>query len=306
VKVLAIRHGSLGDVIQALGPFQAIRRHHRDAHLVALTGPAFADLLHASGWFQEVWVDERPPLWRLWPTLSLIARLRRAGFDRVYDLQTSSRTSLYFRLLGPNPPEWSGVAAGASLPHANPDRVAMHTLDRQAEQLRLAGIDAVPPPELGWLGADVSRFGLPERFVLMVPGGSRHRPAKRWPVERYAETARALAAEGLAAIVVGTADEAPLANAIGRIDLTGRTSLLELAGVARRASLAIGNDTGPMHVAAAVGCPSLTVFSSDSDPARCAPRGHAAAHLQRPDLADLPVADVVFAAQGLMTQGRGT
>jgi ADP-heptose:LPS heptosyltransferase len=307
VKVLAIRHGSLGDVIQALGPFQAIRRHHPNAHLVGLTGPAFADLLRASGWFQEVWIDERPPLWRLWRALALVGRLRRAGFDRVYDLQTSSRTSLYFRLLGPNPPEWSGVAPGCSHPHADPDRVAMHTVDRQAEQLRLAGIDAVPPPDLGWLDADVAHLGLPGRFALLVPGGSRHRPAKRWPVQCYAEAARALAGEGLASVVVGTADEAPLAAATGGIDLAGRTSILELAGIARRASLAIGNDTGPMHVAASVGCPALTLFSSDSDPARCAPRGTVVAHLQRPDLAGLPAGEVLAAARRLLdTQGRGT
>jgi ADP-heptose:LPS heptosyltransferase len=61
-----------------------------------------------------------------------------------------------------------------------------------------------------------------------------------------------------------------------------------------------------MHVAAAVGTPSLTLFSNDSDPARCAPRGGAAAHLQRADLVDLPAGDVLAAARRLVTQGRGT
>lgn len=308
MKVLAIRHGALGDVIQALGPFQAIRRHHPDAHLVALTGSPFADLLRASGWFQEVWVDDRPPLRRLGSWLGIIRRLRAGRFDRVYDLQTSARTAWYFRLMGSPRPEWSGVAPGASHPHDNPGRIEMHTADRQAEQLRLAGIQAVPPPDLAWLDADIARLGLPERFVLLVPGGSAHRPAKRWPIGHYAAFARRLIDLGLAPVIAGTRDESGLAREIaasapGSIDLTGRTSILELAGVARRARLAVGNDTGPMHVTAAVGCPSLTLFSSESDPDRCAPRGRLVETLRRPSLADLSVDEVATAARRLLESG---
>lgn len=308
MKVLAIRHGALGDVIQALGPFQAIRRHHPDAHLVALTGSPFADLLRASGWFQEIWVDDRPPLRRLGSWLGIIRRLRAGRFDRVYDLQTSARTAWYFRLMGSPRPEWSGVASGASHPHDNPGRIEMHTADRQAEQLRLAGIQAVPPPDLAWLDADIARLGLPERFVLLVPGGSAHRPAKRWPIGHYAALARRLIDLGVASAIAGTRDESGLAREIaasapGSIDLTGRTSILELAGVARRARLAVGNDTGPMHVTAAVGCPSLTLFSSESDPDRCAPRGRLVETLRRPSLADLSVDEVATAARRLLESG---
>ena len=100
MKILAIRHGALGDVIQAFGPFQAIRRHHPEAHLVALTGSPFADLMRASGWFQEVWIDDRPSLLRLPTLIRTIRRLRDARFAAVYDLQTSSRTAWYFTLMG--------------------------------------------------------------------------------------------------------------------------------------------------------------------------------------------------------------
>ena len=308
MKVLAIRHGALGDVIQALGPLQAIRRHHPDAHLVALTGSPFADLLRASGWFQDVWIDDRPPLWRLGSWLGVVRRLRDARFDRVYDLQTSARTAWYFRLMGSPPPEWSGVAPGASHRHDNPGRVEMHTAERQAEQLRLAGIPDVPPPGLAWLDADVARLGLPQRFALLVPGGSAHRPAKRWPVARYAVLAGALTDLGLVPVVAGTREETALVREIAAaapatVDLTGRTSIIELAGVARRAALAVGNDTGPMHVTAAVSCPSLTLFSAESDPARCAPRGRLVGILRRPDLADLSVDEVTAAAQRLLTPG---
>jgi len=300
VKILAIRHGALGDVIQALGPFQAIRRHHPEAHLVALTGSPFADLLRASGWFQEVWIDDRPSLLRLPTLIRTIRRLKDARFAAVYDLQTSSRTAWYFTLMGA--PRWSGVAPGCSHPHDNPNRIGMHTVDRQAEQLRIAGIEEVPPPDLGWFDADVSRLDLPESFALVVPGGSRHRPAKRWPY--YPALAKALTGRGLTPVVVGAADESDLGRAIvaeapGAIDLTGCTSLLELGGLARRARIAVGNDTGPMHATAALGCPSLVLFSEESDPARCAPRGDTVETMRRIHLKDLPVTDVLQEAAGL-------
>lgn len=305
MKVLVIRHGALGDIVQALGPMQAIRRHHPGARLVVLTGSPFRDLLTASGWFQEVWTDDRPSLLDIGAWMALIRRFRTAGFDRVYDLQTSSRTAWYFRLLGSPKPEWSGVAPGCSHPHSNPERVGMHTMDRQAEQLRIAGIAEVPPPDLAWLDTDVSRLGLPVRFSLLVPGGSQHRPAKRWPVRNYGALAQRLDSDGYPAVVIGGADETGLARAVadaapGTLDLTGRTSVLDLAGIARRAALAIGNDTGPMHLTSAIGRPSLTLFSAESDPARCAPRGIAAAHLRRNDLADLGVDAVWSEARRLI------
>jgi ADP-heptose:LPS heptosyltransferase len=89
----------------------------------------------------------------------------------------------------------------------------MHTLERQADQLKDAGVwpDAptgagqAPPPDLSWLvdpGAP-ARFGLDRPYALLVPGGSAHRPEKRWPVEHYAALAQALAAEGLLSAVLG-------------------------------------------------------------------------------------------------------
>ncbi|MGH7210717.1 MAG: glycosyltransferase family 9 protein, partial [Acetobacteraceae bacterium] len=101
---------------------------------------------------------------------------------------------------------------------------------------------------------------------------------KRWPAERYGELARRLAGRGLVPVVLGTAAEAPLAHTIRGLcpqarDLTGRTTLLDIAPIAARADIAIGNDTGPMHLAAALGCRCVVLFSAASDPALTAPRG---------------------------------
>lgn len=300
-RILVIKLSALGDFVQAFAPFAAIRRAHPGAHITLLTTKPYADLAGRSPWFDQVWIDDRPKAWQLRKVARLRTRLRSGRFDRVYDLQTSDRSSGYLRLMGgPGAVEWSGIARGCSHPHANPARDSMHTLDRQAEQLRMAGIAEVPPPDLAWMDADISGFGLPARFVLLVPGGAPHRPDKRWPSARYAELATMLAAEGLTPVVLGTAAERAEAEAIAAAcpearSLVGRTSLVEIAALARRATAAVGNDTGPMHLIATAGCPSVVLFSHASDPALCAPRGRAVTVLRRDDLADL-APDLVLGA----------
>lgn len=303
-RILVIKLGALGDFIQALGPMQAIRKFHRGAFVALLTTAPFAGLARDSALFDEIWIDERAPAYRVLPWLRLARWLRRGRFDRVYDLQTSRRTGWYFFLMhGLYPlarPEWSGVAPFCSHPHANPGRDSMHTVDRQAEQLRMAGIARVGPPDLSFLAADIRRFDLPERFVLLVPGGAVHRPEKRWPAESYAALAAALAARGTAAVVIGAESERALGEAIVGAcpearNLAGRTSLAEVAELARRAVASIGNDTGPMHLIAGVGCPSVVLFSAASDPSLCAPRGKWVRVFRRASLPELGVAEVAAA-----------
>ena len=297
-RILVVKLGALGDVVQALGPAAAIRRHHAASEIVLLTTEPFERFLAAAPYFDTVWVDERPGpldlpgLWRL------RRRLRAAAFARVYDLQTSRRSNWYFRLLGPGRrPEWSGIARGASHPHDNLARNAMHTLDRQADQLRRAGISDVPPPDLSWVQADLERFRLPERFVVLVPGGAPHRPAKRWPVERYAALAQFVVSRGAVPVVVGGPAERALGGAISAAcpsarDLTGETELAELAALGRRALWAIGNDTGPMHLLVAAGAPASVLYSAASDPGLTAPRGPRVSVLRRESLGDLAVEEV--------------
>ena len=292
-RVLVIKLAALGDFVQAFEPFAAIRAHHPAARITLLTTPAYAALAARSPWFDEVWADGRPGWADLGALWRLRGRLRRAGFGRVYDLQTSARSSRYRALL-PRRVEWSGIAPGASHPHANPQRDFMHTGERQREQLAMAGITAFPSPALDWLDAGIEGFALPARFALLIPGASPQRPGKRWPLARFAELPAAL---GLPCAVVGGKGEAGLAAAIpGAIDLTGRTDFLQLAAICRRACLAVGNDTGPTHLAAAAGCPTVALFGPDSDPALCAPRGRAVRVLRADPIGAIPVGEVAAAA----------
>lgn len=301
--ILVIKLSALGDFVQAFGPFQAIRRAHPDARITLLTTKPYADLAHRSPWFDEVWIDTRPRVWNLPEILGLRRRLRGGRFRRVYDLQTSDRSGFYHRLM--KPVEWSGIAPCCSHPHADPARDSMHTVERQAAQLAAAGIASVPPPDLSWLDADISAFGLPERFVLLAPGGAPHRPEKRWPAQGFAALAQRLAERGLTPVVLGTASEAAEAAAITgtcpqAVSLLGRTGFADIAALARAATAAVGNDTGPMHLIAAAGCPSVVLFSQASDPALCGQRGPTVTILRRESLQDLTAATVDAALSSLI------
>ena len=299
--ILVLKHGALGDVVLALGPLAAIRRHHAGAHIVLLTTPPYAELVRRSGLVDEIWIDRRPSWWQLGTLMALRRRLRGGRFARVYDLQTSDRTATYFRLLGPgHRPQWSGTARGCSHPHRNPRRRAMHAFDRQSEQLADAGLHGVPEPDLAFMTAPTERFGLPERFLLMAPGCSPHRPEKRWPAESYAALGGRLAERGIAPVLLGTSADAEAAATIATRcrtarDLTGQTDLFEIAALARKAAGAVGNDTGPMHIVGLTGCPTLVLFSAASDPNRSAPLGRDVGVMQAERLADLTV-DAVDAA----------
>ncbi len=294
-RVLVIRLGALGDFVLSLGPMAAIRRHHPNARIALLTTPPFARLGGACPYCDEVWIDERAPWWKPWRGLALARRLRRGRFQRVYDLQTSGRTARYWRAM--RRPEWSGHAVGASHAHLDTDRDSMHTVERQKAQLRLAGIEDVPPADLSWVEADVRRFGVKAPYVLFVPGGSAHRPKKRWPAEKFTALARTFVRLGIAPVLIGGTAEADVIAEIARhvpegVNLCGKTSFEEIVVLAREALGAVGNDTGPMHLIAAAGTPSLVLYSHESDPARCAQRGAKVDILRVEDLASLSVDEV--------------
>jgi ADP-heptose:LPS heptosyltransferase len=301
-RILIIKLGALGDFIQALGPVPAIRRHHAGDRLSLLTTLRYAEIAQQTGLFDTILVDRRPRMFDLRGWFELRRMLCSEGFDRVYDLQTSDRSNIYSWLFRPGPlPEWSGTAWRCSHPHANLGRDRQHTMDRQAEQLLMTGIHPVSLvpwlPSAGTLPATLAG----RRFVMLIPGSSPRRPAKRWPADRFGELAQRLSHAGWVPVVVGVAGEQEIGRAIftacpEAIDLIGRTNVAGLAALAQAASLTIGNDTGATHVAAAGGNPVVVLFSRASNPSLCAPRGAAVRVLIESDLADLAVEPVLAAA----------
>lgn len=317
-KILVIKLSALGDFVLALAAMKKIRLAHPKAQITLLTTPLFEGLAKASPYFNAVETDGRPSDPSEW--MELRRRLKAAKYDRVYDLQTSAQSARIFYSLWPFPPAWSGVAFGCSLPHKNPQRDHMHTLERHADQLKYAGIwpdaptepGAAPGPDLTWVLAKrpgdrpVPGGVKPRPYVLFVPGGSAHRLDKRWPADNFGALGRILYDRGFDIVIIGGPQESAVARTIQKHvgqarDLTGRTDFARIAVLGAKAALAIGNDTGPLHLAAAAGAPTVVLFSSASNPALSAPRGHVAA-LQSKNLADLPVAQVMQAVNALLPQ----
>jgi ADP-heptose:LPS heptosyltransferase len=299
-KILVIKLGALGDFVLALGPFSAIRAAHSDERIVLLTTKPFAEFAEASGYFDEIWIDERPSRLNLLAVRRLRRTLRRGKFYRVYDLQTSNRSSWYFRLMGGlQPPQWSGIAFGCSHRHSEPNRDSMHTIERQADQLAVAGITETPVSDLSWAQADISHFDLPPLFTVLIPGSAAHRPQKRWPTANYRQLAAKLTKINVLPVIIGGRNEMALASEIadgtGAKSLAGETSLFEIVELSRSAIGAVGNDTGPMHIMAINGCPSVVLFSGESDPSITAPRGKNVQVLRCEKLGDLPVTEVAEA-----------
>jgi ADP-heptose:LPS heptosyltransferase len=293
--ILVIKLGALGDLFLAMDAFQAIRAHHAGDRVCLLTRPAFAKFAAEFPWFDEVIVDPGASGLRLGRWLETRARLRAGGFARVYDLQCNDRTATYHWLLGPGRrPEWVGMAPGCSHPWPEYRTANLPVPERQLRMIASVGVARLDRPvELSWLDAPLDELLLPERFVLLVSGCAPHRLEKRWPAARYADLARLLADQrGLAAVAIGTAaDQASIdelcAAAPGVVNLCGRTSLKQLGALARRALGVVGNDTGPIHITAAVGAPTLVVMSGQSDPVRMRPRGADVDVVQEANLADL-------------------
>lgn len=311
-RVLVIKLGPIGEMVLAFPAFERIRQAHPRARITLLTTQPFEALAKSSPFFNAVDAEGAPKDPASWT--ALIIRIRRGHFDRVYDLQNDAATNLIFQALRPMAPEWSGTAMGAALPHRNRHRNKMHQLERQADQLKDAGIwpDApttplsAAPPDISWILArsaqprSMTVAGGHRPLVLLAPGGEGNRPELRWPVESYGQFAKHMQERGFDIVIIGALNQAPLAHSIQRQasrarDLTGRTDLAQIASLGARAALAVGNDLGPLHLIAAAGAPTIALFPSEPDPFVIAPRGHVTV-LHAPQLKSLSIETVESAA----------
>lgn len=298
-RILVIKLGALGDFIQALGPMKAIRNHHPGDHITLLTTAPFVDLAYQSRYCDEVWVDKKPRWNDIRGWLELRRHFNEGRFDRVYDLQNNDRTAFYLRLFSPRP-EWVGAARGASIRNASPDRTAGKAFDGHVQTLALAGIAGIKPDMMDWIAPEQDFSALPPSFVLIVAGASAKHLHKRWPAGHYTQLCADLLNRGYGPVLIGAKDEADILQQIAQEDsrilnLGGRTSLYDLPGLARKAAGAVGNDTGPMHIIAQSGCPSIVLFSGKTDPKRHGPVGRNIVTIQKEDLKDLSAKEVIAA-----------
>lgn len=261
-RILVIKLGALGDFIYALGAMRAIRNHHPDAHITLLTRKPYESLARQTALFDEILLDPKPKL-NLLHWLSFRKILNGLGVSRVYDLQNNDRSEKYFKLFSPKP-EWVGIAKGASHRNTDPDRSRYHSFPSHQKTLSLVGIEDVRLDTLDWLKGDLRQFGATQPYALLVPGSSPQHPEKRWPVTYYRALTEKLISCGVQPVFIGTISEksliAEISDGLDILDLSGRTEIGDIAALARSASCAIGNDTGPMHIISMTGCPCLMFF----------------------------------------------
>jgi len=292
-KILVIKLSALGDFIQAMGPMAAIRKHHPSAKITLLTTSPFKKFAQECGYFDDIILDKRPKWYQLNGWFALRKTLITGHYTRVYDLQNNDRSALYFNLFPHHKkPEWVRVARGASHRNTSPERTAGHAFDGHKQNLELAGIQNITVDPLEWMKGDISTFALSKPYILLAPGCAPNRPEKRWPAEKFGALANALNDLGYQPVIIGTAAEQEAMDVIATmcpnaLNLGMQTSLYQIAELARGATAAIGNDTGPMHLIGVTNCPCLVLFSQHSNPVQHAPKGDFIEVIQVKKLNDL-------------------
>lgn len=296
-NILILKPSSLGDIVLALPALTALGNSFPNARITWLIRPEFAPLLENHPHLTEIIPFDRNLFSKAWcrpsaigAIISLIMRIRRNKYDVIFDFQGLFRTAALAWLSGCK--KRFGMANARELAHIfytnkiEQDQDCIHAVDYYLKIIKAAGAANTDVQfELPLTQAEndsvkdllASHSIKPGEYVVFVPG-SAHRD-KCWPAERFAALADRITSQfGLPIIAVGTEPEKRIVEKINNrtnvpiIDLTGRTSLRELIALLRATKLVVSNDTGPGHVAAALGTPLVMMFSW-SNPARIAPYG---------------------------------
>lgn len=287
-RVLVLRFSSLGDVVLTSAAIDALKRTWPATEVVFAVKTAFADLVRSNPHVSRVVTMESGE-----GALATAKKLREVDADALLDLHRNNRTAaLRFLVRGPRRRAvWSKRPLADSLAvrlRLRPYRAAMTISERYHQAVEALAGASLPRGEMKlWVSAqhqDEADRALAEAgvqpgrpLVGLSPGGTA--ATKLWPVERFAELARRLVAAGTQVAVTGAKGEAPLARAILEVvpeakDLTGKFGIGVLGGVISRCAAFAGNDSGPMHMARALGTPSLAIFGS-TDPRQFDFTGHA-------------------------------
>jgi len=274
-----VRLSAIGDVVHTLPVLAALKRAGHDVSW--LVEPAARDVLVGQPLLDAAVVAPSARRFRLAPARATVRELRRQRFDVALDLQGLFKSASWARLSGARRVVGHARRArreplSALLLHetAPVPTEAVHVIDKNLSLLRALGIEAIGtrefplPPLPAVTGGDAGRA-----FALLNPGGGW--AGKLWPAESFGALAQHVRAAGLASLVAWGPGERPLAERVvaassGAAELAPPTSLLELVDLARRARLVVAADTGPLHLACAVGAPVVALFGP-TDPARNGP-----------------------------------
>lgn len=280
-KILIRGPNWVGDAVLAIPALKAVRRHWAEAEITLLVRPWVAGLFTAAPFVDKVWSEAKPSSLSAWTRIT--RDIRRRGFDLALLLPNSFESALMMFLGGV--PRRVGYATDGrrwmltdSAPPADGSRhqvyhyldlvrVLSAGADRPSIEIQATTEERSDARKL--LSAEGIANGAP--FLVLNPGAA-YGSAKRWHEDRFADVADILARElGLRVALIGSQAERPIAEQIrdrmkgATAVLNGKTSLETLIGVLAESSLMITNDSGPMHIAAALGVPTVAVFGSTDE-----------------------------------------
>ncbi len=272
-NILIIKHGSLGDIAQASGAIQDISENYKDCKVYLLTTKPYLDLFKKNPHIHDVILDKRLSRFNLIYLYLLMRNIKKNNFVKVFDLQNSSRTSFYKKILFPKASCEAWSSSETTLPSGKTKEEfdKLSVLDRFNHQLKTTKLNTyhTTKPDFSWSCSDISniksQFNL-DKYILLFPFSSSRLTIKRWPYYN----------ELISKIKAGTNDKfkiivAPGANEINEAKNIEALCILnngkalnisELSSLIRDSSFVVANDTGPAHMSAHLGAKGLTLFGS--------------------------------------------
>lgn len=296
-NILIVRTDRIGDVVLTVPAIRAIRKKFPDARLTVLLSPLTVDLLDGLSLIDEILVDERRGMHQgFWGFLQLIRQLRQKKFDLAVIYHTKKRTNLACFLANiPYRLGYKNNKHGGLLNHPVEDvrpvgnkHEAQYCLDLldnigiQSNDLTLE--IAKQESSNRWIVDFLKSRGIDscEGMIVLHPAASD--PAKQWPKESFAELVNEMhrQKQTLKFVIIGTKENRSLARDIQNktdveiLDITGMLSLSQLVSLLARTAILISNDSGPVHIAAALGIPVVSIFTRNQpgiNPQRWQPLG---------------------------------
>ena len=268
-NILIIKHGSLGDIVQISGVLRDLRENFKDSKIYLLSTLPYVELLSRCPFIDAVLIDKRLFRWNIYYLFKLMKMIKKYNFDIVYDLQNSSRTSFYRKYLF-GVKRWSSTETTLEKGRKKKDFDKEPVLERFNHQLEVSKIKTEHSmrPDFSWAITNVNHivnkyFG--KNFVLILPFCSPNLPHKKWPY--YNELIKIIKSkhQNLEIVVPpgpNEIEEARKLDAVSILNNNKSLNVMELAGLIKKSSYVIANDTGPAHMAAHLGKTGIVLFGS--------------------------------------------
>ena len=271
-KILVIKHGSFGDIIQINGCLRDIRENYIDNEIYILTTPAFRSYFERCPYIDKVIVDERKSRWNIFYLLKIKDIIINLKFQKVFDLQNSRRTEFYRKYLS-NSIEWISSRTILNPNERKEEFDKKSILERFQIQLSRANVNVqyTQNPQVTWM-ID-KEFAIPssikKNYIILFPFCSIKHRQKLWP--HYQDLVAKLNTKypDIDIIIVpgpGEYEKAKAYNVKILMNNGEHTNFFQLSKILAGAKYVISNDTGPAHLAAHLGCKGLTIFGSHTSP----------------------------------------